>query len=56
MKRKKHGKHLISDLSVCEPASALSNKYTPGKWKLLPYEHEDFSGVMLGAIGSRDVW
>ncbi len=54
MKRKKHGEHLISDLSVCEPASALGNRYTPGKWKLLPYEHEDFSGVMLGAIGSRD--
>ena len=54
MKRDARREILISDLSVCQPKSALANRYAPRKWKLLPYEHDEFSGVMLGAIGSRD--
>lgn len=44
---------LISDLSICEPRSALADRYAPGKWKRLPYEADGFRGVMLGALGKR---
>ena len=54
MRRDRRKELLIADLSVCTPKSALGDRYAPGRWKLLPYEHADFSGVMLGAIGSRD--
>ncbi len=54
MKRKLRKEVLISDLSVARPKSALADRYVAGKWKLLPYEADKFSGVMLGAVGSRD--
>ncbi len=40
---------LVSDLSVCSPASALSRKWQPGHWKLLNYEAEGVSGTLLSA-------
>ncbi|MBI4028254.1 MAG: hypothetical protein HY360_24930 [Verrucomicrobia bacterium] len=42
---------LISDLSICEPKSALADRYIAGKWKRLAYEAENFKGVMLYAMG-----
>ena len=45
---------LISDLSICRPKSALTDRYVAGKWKLLPYEHRKFAGVMLGRAAYHD--
>lgn len=42
---------LISDLSVCQPKSALADRYLAGKWKRLPYEAGKFHGVMLYSMG-----
>jgi len=52
MPSQKRKEILISDLSIWRPQSALGNRYAPGKWKLLPCEHDDFSGVMPGTIVS----
>ena len=39
----------LSDMSRCRPASALTTKPARGRWRLLPYQTEDFSGTMLVA-------
>ena len=39
----------LADMSKCLPASALTKKPQRGRWRLLPYETETFSGVMLVA-------
>ncbi|MDE0167365.1 MAG: family 10 glycosylhydrolase [Bryobacterales bacterium] len=39
----------LADMSKCLPASALTNKPQRGRWRLLPYETETFSGSMLVA-------
>ena len=39
----------LSDMSRCRPESALTEKPARGRWRLLPYETEGFSGTMLVA-------
>ena len=39
----------LADMSKCLPASALTQKPQRGRWRLLPYETETFSGSMLVA-------
>ena len=39
----------LADMSKCLPASALTHKPQRGRWRLLPYETETFSGSMLVA-------
>lgn len=39
----------LADMSKCLPESALTKKPQRGRWRLLPYETETFSGVMLVA-------
>ncbi len=42
------GELLISDLSICQPASALSRQWQDGKWMLMDYETvDDIAGQML---------
>jgi len=38
---------IISDFSRCEPAQLLSQGTAPGKWSLIDYETERFSGRLL---------
>ncbi|MCP4642009.1 MAG: hypothetical protein GY851_16320 [bacterium] len=39
----------ITDLSVCQPAEALSDVMEQGHWQRIPYEADGFGGVMVGA-------
>ena len=39
----------ISDLSHCTPEVALSDDAKRGCWRRIPYETDDFAGVMIGA-------
>lgn len=39
----------LSNMSNCQPASALTDKPKRGHWRLLPYETETFPGTMLVA-------
>ena len=39
----------VTDLSRCTPQSALGDRATAGKWRMLPYETDTLSGVMLRA-------
>jgi len=39
----------LADMSKCLPTSALTHKPQRGRWRLLPYETETFSGSMLVA-------
>ena len=37
----------VTDLSVCTPAAALSERRQQYHWQKIPYETKEFSGVML---------
>jgi hypothetical protein len=37
----------LSDLSKCEPATAISSRMEPSKWRLLTYKSPEVSGVMV---------
>ena len=39
----------VTDLSRCTPQSALSDRATAGRWRMLPYETDTLTGVMLRA-------
>ena len=41
---------LISDLSVCTPAEALSETRRRGRWKVMDYETQAFAGKCLWAL------
>ena len=40
---------LLSDMSLCTPASAMSKVNKKKHWTLIPYETDEASGVMIGA-------
>ena len=43
---------IISDLSRCEPASALADRLKPGCWRVVDYETVDgLCGEMLFSVG-----
>ena len=44
----------LSDMSRCEPASALSDVNRKNHWTLIPYETDEVSGVMIGAGSQAD--
>ena len=49
---------IISDMSKCQPAYALSKVREKHRWQLIPYKGEGLDGVILGAaslIGAPDV-
>jgi hypothetical protein len=41
--------HIISDLTIAAPSSALSATPVPDKWLILPYEGPEISGKMIWA-------
>lgn len=43
----------LSDLSQCRPSTALDKWMVPGKWGIMPYETEFFSGKMLWAAAAQ---
>ena len=51
----KNDEVLLSDMSLCEPPSALDNWMGPGKWGVMPYETEAFSGKMLWSAADLGV-
>ena len=44
----------FSDMSKCEPASALSYSMEPGKWRLLTYKSAETNGIMVKASSFID--
>ena len=42
----------LTDMGACRPANALSPETRRGRWRTLPYETDELSGVML--IGSTE--
>ncbi|MAE66109.1 MAG: hypothetical protein CMJ18_17700 [Phycisphaeraceae bacterium] len=46
---------LISDMSRCRPAEALSDRRRNDRWHLIPYTAEAFDGKILGAGTLADV-
>ena len=40
---------ILSDLSGCQPATALSSRRRRSHWQLIPYATEHFAGTMLSA-------
>ena len=48
------GTVILSDMSICKPASALSKIATKNHWTLFSYEAEEISGVIVGAGSMAD--
>jgi len=46
---------LMSDMSQCQPGTALSTKIRPRHWQLVTYKTDEVSGTMVLARGVTHV-